>query len=326
MQYEIKKVFSQQVSTSNSLLAGASSLETEHDLDLTVENQHKSGADSTESVGASSLEQSGGALILHNLEEAVHGATVVPLRSRLLGLHLQATTNGIEGVRGVTGADGSNLGNGEGGQNTEESAVISPGVDSEERIVHAEVDSTVRNDTGNGDTEAIVETEEARRSPSSLHKTIPKAVERFLAGTHIRGESSTGIVQRVDDAEGASTGEASRCHVHKEEHTEVGLRAVLREESLDGVLEGKVEGLGGEITNNVGEISTPESIETLLLVHPNEAVHNASVARHLSALDKRVGILRLDDELDTFDRSSGGLIVSHEFSAIRQIYERIPWQ
>ena len=66
--------------------------------DLGVKHEDKGGSDGTESVGSRSLEEGGGTLVLDDLSEAVHGVLVDPLGLRLLGLHLQTTTDGIHGV------------------------------------------------------------------------------------------------------------------------------------------------------------------------------------------------------------------------------------
>ena len=81
----------------------------------------------------------------------------------------------------------------------------------------------------------------------------------------------------------------------------------LREESLDLVLEGEVKGLSREVPDHVRHVPTPEGRETLLLVHPGEAVDNARVPRHLPRLDPGVCILCLDDELHAFDGCRAGL-------------------
>ena len=49
-------------------------MKSEDGLELIVEHEHKGGADRTESVGAGTLEQSSGALVLHDLGEAVESA------------------------------------------------------------------------------------------------------------------------------------------------------------------------------------------------------------------------------------------------------------
>jgi len=289
------------------LLGSNSSLESHEELDLSVEHKHQGGSHSAESVSSGTLEESGGALLLHDLEEAIHSSLIDPLRSRLLGLHLETTTDGVKRVRSITGSDGSSLGNAELGEDSKDVAVVAEGVDSSKRVVHTEVDSTVRDDTSDGHTETVVETHDSTGTLGSLHKAVTEAVEGLGTRSDIRGKTGTGIVERVHNAERTGTGKTSRGHVGKEEHTELGLGAVLGKEGLDGVLESEVKGLGREVTDDVGEVSTPESLDSLLASDAGEAVSNAGVTGNLARLDERVGILSLDDQLDTLDRSSGSL-------------------
>jgi hypothetical protein len=276
-------------------------------LHLTVQHQHKGGADGSQSVGAGTLEQSGGALLLEDLVEAVNSALVDPLVLGLLGLHLQTSADGVEGVRSIAGGDGGGLSDGELGSQTHKALVLSVRVDASQGVVHTEVHTAVRNDTSHRDTEAVVQTQDTGRALGSLHKAVSKAVERLLLATHIGSKSGTGIVQRVDNAQRTSTSKTTGSHVRQEEHEELGLGVVAGEHVLESVLEGEVERLGGEVTDHVGEVTSPEGAQTLLGVHTGEAVANASVAGNLAGLDKRVGILSLDDQLDSLNGSGRGL-------------------
>ena len=80
-------------------------------------------------------------------------------------------------------------------------------------------------------------------------------------------------------------------HVHKKVQCEAILGGISREHSLDCVLEGKVECLGGEITDDVGEVSSPESTHALLGIYAGEAVADTGVTRHFTRLDHRISIL-----------------------------------
>jgi hypothetical protein len=117
----------------------------------------------------------------------------------------------------------------------------------------------------------------------------------------------TGVVEGVHDGQGARAGEAARGHVHQEEEGEVLLGVGLGEEGFDGVLEGEVERLRGEVSQHVDEVSSPEGGKTLLGVHAAEAVGDAGVSCDLSGLDQRVGVLGLDYELDTLDGGRASL-------------------
>jgi len=53
---------------------------------------------------------------------------------------------------------------------------------------------------------------------------------------------------------------------------------------LAKLTEGKVEGLGGEVTNDIGSVSTPERNETLLSVGAGKGVTNTLVGGGETAL------------------------------------------
>lgn len=121
---------------------------------------------------------------------------------------------------------------------------------------------------------------------------------------------------------------------------------LVAEHRLEGVAEGEVQGLGWEVTDNVGSVTTPEGNETLIGHGAAEAVANAGVwtvettalehlilsstflvslscsplRKVLAALHAGCGhkpflrrpplcttYLVLDEELDTLDGSGGGL-------------------
>jgi len=118
--------------------------------------------------------------------------------------------------------------------------------------------------------------------PSSLDQAVNETVEGLLTTSDIRSETSTSIVERIHDAERSSTSQSTRSHVDKEELSKVSLGVVLWEQCLDRILEGEVESLGGEVTNDVGQVTAPESLEALLLVDTCKAVTNACIPSDLS--------------------------------------------
>ena len=108
------------------------------------------------------------------------------------------------------------------------------------------------------------------------------------------------------------------------------------EHRLVGVTESEVEGLGGEVTEHVGSVTTPEREQTLVTVGTREAVRDALVRLSETALldlqrghgqDTRTAIpaeltdhliLVLDQELDTLDGGSGGLGNSLQMTKLGQ--------
>jgi hypothetical protein len=99
---------------------------------------------------------------------------------------------------------------------------------------------------------------------------------------------------------------------------------LVGEHGLVGVAESEVERLGGEVTDDVGGVTTPEGEDTLVLSGTAEALANAVVlaveTTGLKHLILRGGLeivdvqgpvgrtyLVLDEELNTLDGSGGGL-------------------
>merc|ERR1719494_452961 len=66
------------------------------------------------------------------------------------------------------------------------------------------------------------------------------------------------------------------------------------------VLEGKVQGLGGEVPQHVGEVSSPEGDNTLGGHHPLGAVKNTGVGLVQTTLLDHL-VLVLDEQLDSLD-------------------------
>ena len=273
--------------------------------DFRVQDQNKGSSNSTEGVGTSSLEKGANTFILHDLSEAVSSSLVDPFFLGLFRLHLKTTTDGVEGVGSVSGGNGGNLGADKLGGGTQETIfVLLVRVVSREGIEETEVDSTVGDDTDNGDSDTVVESGRTSRL-DSLGQTVQQTVELLLSSTDIRSKTSTGVVERVNNHQRSGTSQTTRGHVDHEEFGEFSVLVGLREHGLDGILKGKVESLGGEITDDVGQVSTPESLNSLFLGHTDKAVDNTSVTGNFSADNLRVSILGLDEELHTLDRSSG---------------------
>merc|ERR1711939_574613 len=143
--------------------------------------------------------------------------------------------------------------------------------------------------------------------PLAVHQAVPQAVEVALAAAHVRGQTRTRVVERLDDQERGRAGQAAAEHVDAEGLPRALGALVPREERLEEVLEREVEGLRGEVAQHVGEVAAPEGRQALLGVDAREAVADAGLARHLARLDTRVRVLRLDHELDTLNGCSARL-------------------
>ena len=273
--------------------------------DFRVKDQYKSGTNGTQGIGTGSLEQGTNTFVGHNLGEAVHGALVHPFFLGLFRLHLQTTTDSIKGVGGVTGRDGRSLGADKlGGGTVEAVFVLLVRVVTREGVEQTKVDTTVRNDTNNGHTNTIVKGRNTT-TLDGLDKTVKETIELLLSTTDIRSQTSTGVIEGVHNHQRSGTSQTTRSHVDGKELAEFSLLVSLGEQGLDGVLKGKVEGLCGEVTDNVGQVTTPESTNTLFAGHTDKAVHDTSVSGHLSTDNLGVGILGLDQKLDTLNGSGG---------------------
>mmetsp|Transcript_28667 Transcript_28667/g.61684 ORF Transcript_28667/g.61684 Transcript_28667/m.61684 type:complete len:245 (-) Transcript_28667:336-1070(-) len=236
---------------------------TDHALDLIVADEHERATKGAENVGAETLEHRAHTLVLRDLDEAVEGALVKPLLLRLLRLHLQPTAHGVEGIRDEAGNDCGGLSNSELRGKSDEALLLLEGVLLLQRIEDAEIWAAVGDNANNRDTEAVVHGHDATTS-SCLHQAINKASELWGARANIRSQPGTRIVEWVNNRQRASASKATRCKVRGEELPEFGLRVILREHSLNGVLKGEVESLGGEIANHVDSVATPEGTEALL--------------------------------------------------------------
>ena len=148
---------------------------------------------------------------------------------------------------------------------------------------------------------SLASSEVALPLPLGLRASAPLTPHLLLPSADVGREAGTGVVKGVDDAEGASTGEAARGDVGHEELEELLVLIRLGKHGLDAVLESEVEGLGGEVPDDVGQVAAPEGFDALLGRDTGEAVNYASVALDLAGDNLRVGILGLDEELDTLD-------------------------
>jgi hypothetical protein len=79
-------------------------------LDLVVEDEHEGTTRSSDDVGEGTLEKGLRALVLKDLGEAVHCASVLNVTTLLARLHHQASSDGIKRVRYDTGGNGHELG------------------------------------------------------------------------------------------------------------------------------------------------------------------------------------------------------------------------
>merc|ERR1719151_438686 len=122
-------------------------------------------------------------------------------------------------------------------------------------IVEAEVHATVDEDADSGDGEASVQALDTVRL-EGLHVHIDQTVELALTTLTLGIVSQPGpsVVKGVDEEQGHRSGGATTGNVCGELK---GLGRIL------GVLEGKVERLSREVTQHIGQVSSPEGVDSL---------------------------------------------------------------
>lgn len=266
----------------------------EEDLELVVDREHTSTGDTTEDVGTGTLEERLNTLLGDDLLGGIERVLVLDGLTRR---HHHPAADGVEGVRGDTGTGGDAPTEDERG---EEVVLERAGEDDRlDRVVHTEVQTTVDDDTGDGGHEATVETGNTVRG-EGLAVDVDEAVELALTALGrvlgVVGKTSTGVVERVDEEERSRTsglgvllaklqnlsGEARETYTTGGEvaghpHAVAVLLLAEAEHLLELVAESEVQGLGREVTDDVGSVAAPEGHDTLITHGALEAVTNAVV-------------------------------------------------
>lgn len=284
-------------------------------LHVVEADEDEGSAETTEDVGTGTLEEGVDTVVLEDLGSAVEG-------SRVLGLggtrgHHHAATDGVEGVGDETSDDGDGVTEGEAG---EETGILAHEVHLVGGIVDAKVSTTVEDDTDAGDDEAVVDsTLTPSLSTGGLEDAVKGSGELALGSvSDIDGETGTGKVEGVDDEERGGSGGTTRGDVGEEADEET-IRAGATEPLSVEVLEHKVEGLGGEVADDVSHVSTPERNPSLLLGHTTEAVDDTSVG--LGDLGRLS--LVLEEELDALDGGSDGLGNTGGDTSEHKVFEHV---
>ena len=226
-----------------------------HGLNLVVEHKYESATSSSENVREASLEESSATLISVDLLEAIDGTVIHGVSSSLSGVHHESSSNGIEWVRDDTSSDSDDLS--ESPHSEEVSFLDIFEQHNLSSIEHTEIRGSVSDDTNDGDTETIVET--TNSVLGRFLEAINQSIEFSLfSGTNISGKSGSCEFERVDDGEGSSTGGTTRHAVSNDELSWLSFWVVWAQILLIEILAGEVEGLSWEITNNIGQVSSPE--------------------------------------------------------------------
>merc|ERR1719461_2139716 len=270
-----------------------------HGLELVESCQDTGTSHSSQDVGSGSLHHGHEAFVLQNLDSAVDRSLVLDTAA---GVHHHTSPDGVNGVGHQSGSDGDDPAQQE-GETHIGSVAQEEGLQS---VEHTEVHTAVDEDTDSRDGEASVETLDTVRL-EGLGVDIDETVELPLASLALGviGQPGSGVVQRVDEQQRAGSGHSSAQDVHGEL---LGLAGVLGggEGNLDGVFEGEVQGLGGEVSEDVGQVSSPEGIDSLGGEETWPTSSDTGVGLVQTALLDHL-VLVLDQQLHSLDGGSHGL-------------------
>jgi len=271
-----------------------------HGLELVESCQDTGTSHSSQDVGSGSLHHGHEALVLQDLDSAVDGSLV--LDTGTSGGHHHTSPDGVNGVGHQAGGDGDGP--------TQQEGKTHVGILAQEEglqsVEHTKVHTTVDEDTDGRDGEASVESLDTVRLEGlgvDINETVELSLSSLALG--VVGQPGPGVVQGVDEQQGAGSGHSSAQDVHGEL---LGVAGVLGggEGNLDGVFEGEVKSLGGEVSQHVGQVSSPERVDSLGGHNTLAAVNDASVGSVQAALFDHL-ILILDQELDSLDGGGHGL-------------------
>jgi hypothetical protein len=290
----------------------------EIDLEFVVEDQDEGSSHTSEDVGEGTLEESFTTFVLVDLSEAVQSSGVHNVFSTRL--HHESSSDGIEGIREESRETSDDLSNEELEENG--GVLVVTEQDSLEGIVTSEIAGSVSYDTKDGDTESFVETS-GTIGLVDLGETINETSELSVRSgfTNISGKSSSGEIQRIDDHQRSGTSSTSGSQVTDEELPEISLGVEWAEDLFIGILEGEVKGLSWEISDDVGEVSSPEGRDTFFLGNSDQAVNNTLVL--LFTRDLGVSILGLEEELDSFDGSDSSLGDSGRDTSQKEVEHKV---
>ncbi|TRY75870.1 hypothetical protein TCAL_09361 [Tigriopus californicus] len=276
-----------------------------------VESGQDTGAShATEDIGSGSLHHGHEAFVLEDLHTAVQGVLVLHGGT---GGHHHATTDGVNGIGHETGGHGHTPAQDEG----EEHAGVVTQKDGLQGIVKTEVHATVDEDTHAGDDETAVQSGDTVRGqslPVDVDESVELALATLLAALGVVSQTSTGIIQRVDEGQRHGTGKSSGQDVLAE-LLDIGGVLLSGEHALDGVLEGEVQGLCGEVSQHIGQVASPESVQAFIGQGATGAVHDTVVGLVQHALLQHLTLV-LDQQLDTLNGGGSGL--GHACSHTRQ--------
>merc|ERR1719309_1582021 len=268
-------------------------------LELVKSSQHTSTGNTSENVGTGSFHHGHEPFSLHNLDSTVNGALVLDSTTRG---HHHTSSDGVNGIGHEASGDSYSPAKKEGGKDIS----VLANQDRLEGVKQAEVHATVDEDSNSRDDKASVEPHDTiglQGLDINIDETIELSFTTLALG--IVGQSGPAVVKGVDEEKRHGSCSSSRGNVRCELPL---LRGILRggEDGLDAVLEGEVERLGGEVSDDIGQVATPQGVDSFRCENPLETVDDSIVRPVQTSLLDHL-ILVLDEQLDALNWSSSSL-------------------
>lgn len=146
-------------------------------------------------------------------------------------------------------------------------------------VIDAKVCSPVNDDALHRHIEALVQPSKTVR-PEDFCQAVTQTFEfSFLSSfSYVRCQTGTGEVEGVHETEWGGSSSTTGGQVTGKVPPELGaLVYAIKEDLLVLVFEGKVEGLGGEISDDIGKVTSPEGKESLFLGDTDNTVDDAFI-------------------------------------------------
>ena len=107
----------------------------------------------------------------------------------------------------------------------------------------------------------------------ALHKAVNKSSELSVSSrSDISSKTGSCKIKWIDDGKRSSSSSSTRCTVSNEEFDLLSLWIIWVENFLILILEGKVQSLCWEITNDICQVSSPEGCKSLLAEYSLKAI------------------------------------------------------
>ena len=170
---------------------------------------------------------------------------------RLFRLHHQSFTHSIAGLRRLWGCDRSCLSYHKFGCCSNCSFTVILRIETRQSIIQAEIDSSVGNYSEDGNSEAVIKTEESFGSSGSLDEAISEAAKvSSAAGSDVCCQSSPSLAQRLHEAQYCCACQSTWRHVGHKELEKLLVLVYLREHTLDRIFDGEIQCLTGKLSQN----------------------------------------------------------------------------